>query len=91
MPARQWPTKTEIENRARAWLTEHWPNGCPTCGYAAYAVSDDLMVSLPIRNGELRPLATFVGHPYVQILCERCGVMVMVSSTVLGLTGGSGK
>ena len=83
-----WPLKAEIDTRARAWLTEHWPNGCPTCGKAKFTVSDDLVVSLPIRHGMLRPLDTFVGHPYVQVLCEHCGYMVQVSSTVLGLTGG---
>jgi hypothetical protein len=38
----------------------------------------------------LRPLDTFVGHPYVQVLCEHCGMMVNLSSTVLGLTGSGG-
>jgi hypothetical protein len=54
-------------------------------------VSDDLLVSLPIRNGMLRPLDTFVGHPYVQAICEGCGFMVQLSTTVLGLTGNAAK
>lgn len=53
-----------------------------------FAVGDDLVVSLPLRNGVLRPLDTFVGHPYVQVLCEHCGLVASISSTVLGLTGG---
>jgi hypothetical protein len=83
-----WPSKNEIDTRVRAWLAEHWKTGCPLCGATTYVVSDDLMVSLPIRHGMLRPLDTFVGHPYVQAFCEHCGYMVQVSSTVLGLTGG---
>lgn len=83
-----WPMKKEIDARARAWLAEHWPSGCPTCGHTKFSVTDELMVSLPIRDGVLRPLDAFVGHPYVQAFCEHCGVMVQVSSTVLGLTGG---
>lgn len=54
-------------------------------------MSEDLVVSLPIRNGMLRPLDTFVGHPYVQVLCEDCGVVTSLSSQVLGLTGSGGK
>ena len=88
MPKPSWPTQREVETRVRAWLTEHWPSGCPTCGKAKYSVCDDLMVSLPIRNGVLRPLDRFVGHPYAQAFCDHCGFMVQVSSTVLGLTGG---
>lgn len=90
MPLPGWPPKKEIETRVRAWLTQHWPNGCPICGKAKFSVAEDLVVSLPIRDGALRPLATFVGHPYVQVLCEDCGVVTNLSSQVLGLTG-SGK
>jgi hypothetical protein len=50
-------------------------------------VAEELVVSLPIRDGALRPLATFVGHPYVQLLCDHCGLVTNLSSQVLGLTG----
>ncbi len=83
-----WPSAKEIDARVRAWLAEHWKDGCPTCGGTKYAVADQLMVSLPIRNGVLRPLDTFVGQPYAQALCEACGFVVHVSSSVLKLTGG---
>lgn len=54
-------------------------------------MAEDLVVSLPIRDGALRPLATFVGHPYVQVLCEHCGLVTNLSSQVLGLTGSGVK
>lgn len=58
------------------------------CAADDVTVGSEIVVSLPITDGVLRPLETFTGHPYVQIVCGHCGFMAQVSSSVLGLTHG---
>lgn len=84
-----WPTKEEVRARARRWVSERWSSGCPVCASNEVTVGDEVVVALPIKDGALRPLETFVGHPFVQIICGHCGFMAHVSSSVLGLTPGS--
>lgn len=74
-----------LQERARVWLTEHWPehDPCPICKNPDFDIGT--IIEVPIRIlGPDDPLAGRV-YPLIVATCNRCGYTIFFNALRAGL------